>query len=357
MAALNELVTKTYIIETSDGKNCAGAKLPDAPSGSTSANDASDEAEGSTGVPSEAAPGGGSSSTQHKGATRTEIELIFVAGAIYGPRHELNSKRALCRFQFLDALVAIANIKFVKTQKCPDIVSATTKLIEEHLLPYAERDDGNKFREQFVYTEECDVALRRHLPALERIYKSFSGAENTPLEDYTMSFREWTDMCEMGALDEDNLSERSMKLAYVNSLFPYLDLFDETLAFRKMTKFEFFECMVRSAYAMHRANLVQQYMEHEESAKTVRHGASEEAASLEMTAGAETVGDSLSALSADNFSGSVVNSSDTKKPPSRATDSVSPTLVPEISSTKEFAYIFDQISSKRAIQGIKRGKK
>jgi hypothetical protein len=54
MAALNELVTKTYIIETSDGKNCAGAKLPDAPSGSTSANDASDEAEGSTGVPSEA---------------------------------------------------------------------------------------------------------------------------------------------------------------------------------------------------------------------------------------------------------------------------------------------------------------
>ena len=110
-------------------------------------------------------------------------------------------------------------MKFVKTGKCADIVTATRKLIEDHLLPYAERDDGTKFRRQFVHTEECDTILRRHLPALERIYKSFSGAENTPLEENTMSFREWTDMCDKGALDEDNLSERSMKLAYVNSLF------------------------------------------------------------------------------------------------------------------------------------------
>ena len=44
-----------------------------------------------------AVPLGGSSfsSAPAKGATRTEIELIFVSGVIYGPRHELNSKACI----------------------------------------------------------------------------------------------------------------------------------------------------------------------------------------------------------------------------------------------------------------------
>ena len=277
--------------------------------------------------------------------------------------------------------MAIANVKFVKTGKSPNIVTATERLIVEHLLPHAERGDGKGFRDKFLYTDECDIALRRNLPQLERIYKSFSGRDNTPLEDKTMSFREWTDLCELGALDEDNLSERHMKLAYVHSLFPFMDVFDETLDFKKMGKFEFFECIVRSAYAMHKANLVQQYVEQQETLAAGGGGgggvggeSSIETMTGGVGVGPGAVGDSMSALSAPDLlqNSSVVPNTTTaavaggtgaggggmKKFSFQATNSVMiGSYVPEISSTKEFWYALDLIASKRAIQGIKRGKK
>ena len=386
MAALNELVTKTLIIETSDGSSSSisgPARNAAAVSTNADKNDAGEDATAtaesagaSVGAAGSSSSSSSSASAPAKGATRTEIELIFVSGAIYGPRHDVNSKRALCRFQFLDALVAIANVKFVKTGKSPNIVTATERLIVDHLLPYAERGDGKGFRDKFLYTEECDIALRRILPQLERMYKAFSGRENTPLEEKTMSFREWTDLCEMGALDEDNLSERHMKLAYVHSLFPFMDVFDETLDFKKMGKFEFFECIVRSGYAMHKANLLQQYAEQQEALAAGNGGGVGGESSIETITGGGVgvvpgaVGDSMSALSAPDLQNSSVVSNTTtaaaaggtggggmNKSSLQATNSVISSCVPEISSTKEFGYALDLIASKRAIQGIKRGKK
>ena len=72
-----------------------------------------------------------------KGCDRTEAEMIFIAAAISGAKHENNSKRTLSRDQFIDALVFIAGVKYVRTKICTDLAEAADKLIQDHIVPYA----------------------------------------------------------------------------------------------------------------------------------------------------------------------------------------------------------------------------
>ena len=72
-----------------------------------------------------------------KGCDRTEAEMIFIAAAISGSKHDNNSKRSLSRDQFIDSLVSIASVKFVRTKICFDLAEATEKLIQEHIIPNA----------------------------------------------------------------------------------------------------------------------------------------------------------------------------------------------------------------------------
>ena len=135
------------------------------------------------------------------------------------------------------------------------MVSATEKLISEFPEPSAERLDGTPFREKYVYGGGGRRAEEAHA-GVDRVYKAYSGEENTPLEERTMCFKEWNALCDAAALDEEGLSERNMKLAYVGSLYYYSDLFDESNDFKKMTKIEFLECLVRAAHSMHKQRLM-----------------------------------------------------------------------------------------------------
>ena len=89
---------------------------------------------------------------------------------------------------------------------------------------------------------------------------------------------------------------------------------------------------------MHKANLVQQYMEQQDAPAT---GMGEEAPSLERTRKLKQLM-LLSALSVGDLSGNMISSVGTKKL-SEATNSLVSTFIPEIKSTKEFVYLFDLI--------------
>ena len=99
----------------------------------------------------------------------------------------------------------------MKTNICDDIVTAVEKLIHEHLEPYAERLDGAPFREKYLYVQDADDVLRKHMAIWDKVYKNYSGDENTPLEERTMCFKEWN-ASDNAELDADGLTERNMKI-------------------------------------------------------------------------------------------------------------------------------------------------
>lgn len=304
MGAFNEFIQRTKIIDGEQGRRVTvvDTSANEAPLAKESSVDSKNSAQPvlvppATDVPIQQSIRGGNA--MNGTCTRTEVELIFVSACITGPRHEFNSKRALARFQFLDCLVSIANVKFVKSGRCSNVAEAVEFLLKENVMVWAERekhplikrasnggdseddvddeddddddmDDmkpnalrgrivgepltvvGTAFRLRFLYTKQCDDMIRKYLPQFQRIFKRFSGAENTPLEENTMSFKEWLSFTDVARLQTDEfLTERMSKLTYVRSKWHYEDCFDESESFKKLTFSEFLECVVRAAYSMY----------------------------------------------------------------------------------------------------------
>jgi hypothetical protein len=243
--AFNELVTKCQILDgasTSDSSkdkgSAVGVPFPRSSSSKRigSATSATEELQ----QPTQPQP-------TLKGATRTELELIFVANAISGPRHEANTKRTLCRFQFLDTLIAAANVKFVKTGICKSLPSAMSRLISAHIEPLAEYERGNAdFCTSYLITEELDTVFKRQDKRLQKAFKQFSGAENNPNENKTMSFAEWVSFCDAHQVSS-MIGDRARQLAYIRAKVAVPDPFDDTNNFKQATYVEFLCAIARAA--------------------------------------------------------------------------------------------------------------
>lgn len=186
-------------------------------------------------------------------------QLIFVSNTITGPKHEANSKRALCRFQFLDVLVQIAVVKLVKTGLEKDAPRALKRLIEQYIEPYAEYERSvhgfhADFRHRFMLTEELDTVFKRQQKAFARAFKKFSGAENMPLEPKTMSFKEYLEWTEKSDLASLGLGDRARQLAFIRAKITPPDPFDDSNVYKQLSYLEFLYAIARCAYAIRSAD-------------------------------------------------------------------------------------------------------
>jgi Ran GTPase-activating protein (RanGAP) involved in mRNA processing and transport len=209
--------------------------------------DAMQSATARGGVPKKARDSGVNAKLNVGWCTRTDVDMIFVANCITGPKHENNGKRFLNRFQFIDSLIALGTCKYVVSNMCEDSSEALEKLIKECVEPFAERDDSNAFFKHVLLTEKVDKIVRQHKDLLERVYKAYSGAENGPNEAKAMSLREFFSLCDTCRLIEDALGDRSVKLIFVRSKAPYLSSLNETNTNNKLTFMEFMQATVRIA--------------------------------------------------------------------------------------------------------------
>ena len=185
--------------------------------------------------------------SKSKGCTRTDIDMIFISNTLSGPKHEYNSKRSLIRFQFWDCLVSVAQAKYVTSGINKSLSSALEMLMTSHILPFAERDDRLRFRQDYLLTEAIDKVVKKNLPILLRIFKAHSGLENLPLEPATMCLREWIELCETSGLSDAGLNERPTKLSYCRSKALDVNILSENATYKKMSFLEFVEAAVRAA--------------------------------------------------------------------------------------------------------------
>ena len=197
--------------------------------------------------------------TRNTGCNRTEAEMIFISASISGERHANNTKRTLSRDQFIDTVVSLAMQKYLKTRICADMVQATQKLIEEHLVPYAERDDVEEFRNTILITEPVDTAIRENFEGIKAIYKAFSGGDAVGSEVKTMSLLEWTSLCNLSNILNElpGITERIFKLSYSRAKSPCAEPFSDENTIKKMTLYEFAEAIVRLAYAVSQQLLIE----------------------------------------------------------------------------------------------------
>jgi len=173
------------------------------------------------------------------GCGRAEVALVFVACQTIGPKSSFNKKNALCRFQFMEALVSLAGLKYINTKMVKTYAEAVDRLLQERVLPQSDLPPQKDYRHGIIYVEQVDLVLRRNLPLIEVLFKAYSGKTNLPNERVkTCSSGEWAEMCLDAELVDDGFIDRHIRVIYTRSIATCKDeLHDNTFRSMNFTGF------------------------------------------------------------------------------------------------------------------------
>jgi hypothetical protein len=84
-----------------------------------------------------------------------------------------NAEDAVERFEFLEAMVRLAIVKYVNSKQCTTALASLQRLLLEHVIPFSQHVDPQLFREQFLYTEFTERVFVLHEAELRHAFGRF----------------------------------------------------------------------------------------------------------------------------------------------------------------------------------------
>ena len=75
-----------------------------------------------------------------------------------------------------ELLVRISNFKYRETGVCESYSTALEKLITENILPHAQQEPWQKFRDDVLWTIDVNDILEANLENIKKIYNTYTGA-------------------------------------------------------------------------------------------------------------------------------------------------------------------------------------
>ena len=144
----------------------------------------------------------------------SDLDLEFVATNAGGVKSKFDPDRALCRYEFMEIFVRIAITKFFKNKIVETIPEAVQKIFEEHMKTFFSQFNCHKWRRENLWNEPCDVAFKRHLNTVERIYKANSGRYALPGAPKFMSLDEFYDLITSCGVVDDNFGQREISVMF-----------------------------------------------------------------------------------------------------------------------------------------------
>ena len=88
----------------------------------------------------------------------------------------------LKRFEFLEILVRLANIKYLESKIVKTYAEATEKLMVECILPYFTPEPWQEFRDKELWTIDVNDMLEANLENLNKIYEHYRTPTKKLLE-------------------------------------------------------------------------------------------------------------------------------------------------------------------------------
>ena len=179
---------------------------------------------------------------------KADADMVFFGCCTTGPKNpHLNPKKSLCRFQFLDACMKLAMIKWFRTKEVATPLEAAQKLVERvaPLVPTREEQDDFHAR---VWREDVEDSIKHDMDNLKRAFKTHSGREDALSKHKMCSFGEWQDMCEsLNFVDPTvGFTERDVNLCFLRATrTPDDELHDEHAPHRKLDWVHWIEALMR----------------------------------------------------------------------------------------------------------------
>lgn len=124
-----------------------------------------------------------------KSCNVTTITTIFIEANVDYPQANEKRKIAasesrniisqLVRFEFVQALILLANAKYATSRICDSLAEALQKLLDENVARVGEVEarasyDPDIFRTHSLYNPDVEAALSPHLPFLQELYKAYN---------------------------------------------------------------------------------------------------------------------------------------------------------------------------------------
>ncbi len=130
----------------------------------------------------------------------------------------LNPSNAIVRFEFIEAIVRIANDKYVRSKNYA--AKQTSSILEaldwtvERFLSVLSAYNSEEWRWGRYICEDVDLVYKAYKPVLDLIYSRFSGRKAAPGQKPFMSREEWSDLCSQTGLINDSFPAREVDLTY-----------------------------------------------------------------------------------------------------------------------------------------------
>ena len=103
------------------------------------------------------------------------LDTLFVATNFEKNEHQdLNSKMELCRYEFYEILVRIANERYVNKGICSKIHNALELLINDHVLPFSNPGPWQEFRDKILWTIDVNDLFHANLENLKKIHNKMT---------------------------------------------------------------------------------------------------------------------------------------------------------------------------------------
>lgn len=98
------------------------------------------------------------------------IDRLFIATNVELFDMVDNADRALCRFEFYEIIVRIAQSKLVELGYFKSISEATEALIENYILRFKiDRMEGQEWRERELWTIEIDAFYKANMKTISKV--------------------------------------------------------------------------------------------------------------------------------------------------------------------------------------------
>ena len=111
-----------------------------------------------------------------------------------------NSGNGLCRYEFAEFLLRLANDKFLKSKQVSTIKEGLELLMHNYLIPVVKTFDTSSWRSKFYLVEDVDCVLKAYKPILEFVFTKYSMLGKGSLDK--MNLFEFRLMCgELGIMN------------------------------------------------------------------------------------------------------------------------------------------------------------
>lgn len=157
-----------------------------------------------------------------------------------------NAGNGLCRYEFMEIIVRIANDRYVRHKVAKNPAEALEKLIDEHLKELLPSYDNRVFRQEKYMIEEIDYFIKAHKVVFEALFKKYSGRKAVPGQKPFMSLDEFRMLCVDTGMISESFTTREIDVCYSQAMMTQIDYLYKKRHL-EMNYVEFLEAICRAA--------------------------------------------------------------------------------------------------------------